>query len=77
MVKRRPKGARLVVFPAYARAICGVGDGDSLRVFVLSMVFFGVDLFVLFEVLGPLERFLAYFANMGFEGSVYCTPGEN
>lgn len=39
---------------------------------MLSMMFFGMDLFVLFEVLGPLERLVANFAYVRFEGCVDC-----
>lgn len=48
----------------------GVLYGDRLRVLVDSMVFLGVYLLVLFEVLGPLEAFLADLTDVRFEGGV-------
>ena len=39
---------------------------------MLLVVLLGVDLLVLLQVLGTLERFLAYFADVGLQGSMYC-----
>lgn len=49
---------------ADARDVGGIVYGDRLGVLVPSMVLFCVYLFVLFEVLGALERFLAYLSGM-------------
>jgi hypothetical protein len=64
----------------------GIVYGDGLGVLVLGVVLLCVDLFVLFEVLGTLERLLAdlrgvsgaqgragdgYLADMGLEGGVH------
>lgn len=44
---------------AHTRDVGGIVYGDGLGVLVLGMVLLCVDLFVLFEVLGALEGFLA------------------
>ena len=38
---------------------------------MLSVMLFGVDLLVFLEVLRPLERLLAYFADVGLERGVH------
>ena len=38
---------------------------------VLGVVLLGVNLLVLFEILGPLERLVADFTNMWFERGMY------
>ena len=42
---------------------------------MLRVVFLGVDLFVLLEVLGPLEALVADLAGVGLEGDVYAEVG--
>ena len=57
--------ARVVLRSARDRAAADAGDvgrildGDRLGVLVLLMVLLGVDLLVLLEILGALERLLA------------------
>jgi hypothetical protein len=43
---------------------------------VLRMVLFGVDLFVLFEILRPLERLVTNFTDMRFEWSMNYNNGR-
>ena len=50
----------------------GVGDGFRLGVLVLSMVLLGVNLFVLLEVLRPLEGLFADVADVRLERCVHC-----
>ena len=70
--------ARVVLRSARDRAAADAGDvgwildGDRLGVLVLLVVLLGVDLLVLLQVLRALERFLAYFADVGLQGSMYC-----
>ena len=78
-------------FAADTGDVCGVVYGDGLGMLVLGMVLLGVDLFVLFEVLGTLEGLLAnlrgvsgarwraddkYLADMGLEGGVHWRGGQ-
>jgi hypothetical protein len=44
---------------AHSCYVCGVDYGDSFRVLMLSVVFFCMDFFMLFEILRTFERFLA------------------
>jgi hypothetical protein len=44
-----------------------VGDSDGLGVFMLGMMLFSVNFFVLLEILGSLEGLSTDFACMGFE----------
>lgn len=39
--------------------VCGIHDGDSFRMLVLQMMFLCVNLFMLLQVLGSFEGFLA------------------
>lgn len=48
----------------------GIGDRDSLGMLVSGVMLLGMDLFVLLEVLGALERFLAYLAGVRLERCV-------
>ena len=70
--------ARVVLRGARDRAAADAGDvcrilnGDRLGVLVLLVVLLGMDLFVLLQVLGTLERFLAYFANVWLQWCMYC-----
>ena len=70
--------ARVVLRSARNRAAADAGDvgrildGDRLGVLVLLVVLLGVDLLVLLQVLGTLEGFLAYFADVGLQGCMYC-----
>jgi len=52
------------------RCVCRVGDSDRLGVFVLSVVFLGMDLFVFLQILRAFERLVADLANMRFERCV-------
>ena len=54
------------------RRICRVGDGDRLGVFVLGVVFLGVDLFMFLQILRTFERLLADLANMRLERRMDC-----
>ena len=65
--------SRLGFNPGY---VCRVGHGDRLRVFVLGVMFLGVDLFVFLQVLRTFERLLADLANMRFERRVDCRRGQ-
>lgn len=47
-----------------------VVDGNGFGVLVLSVVFLGVDLFVLLQVLRTLEGLVADFAYMWFQRDV-------
>ena len=49
----------------------GIGYGDSLGMLVSSVMLFGMDLFVLLQVLGPLERLLAYLAAVRLQRCVH------
>ena len=49
----------LKLLAAHTGDIGGVDDGDGLAVLVLLVVLLCVDLFVLFKILGPLERLFA------------------
>lgn len=64
-----------VLLAADAGRVGRVGDGDSLGVFVLGVMFLGMDLLMLLEVLRALERFLADNTDMGLERRVDWGPG--
>ena len=54
------------------RCISWVGDGNRLGVFVLSVMFLSVDLFVFLKILRTFERLLADLANMRLERRMDC-----
>ena len=54
------------------RCVRRVSDGDRLGVFVLSVMFFSVDLFVFLQILRTFESLLADFANMRLEWCMDC-----
>ena len=49
----------------------GIGYSDRLGMLVSSMMLFGMNFFVLFKVLGTLERLLAYFADVRLQRRVH------
>ena len=51
----------------------GIGYGDRLGMLVSGMMLFSMNLFVLLEVLGTLERLLAYFTDVRLERCVYLS----
>ena len=51
-------------------------DGDGLGVLVLCVVGLGVDFFVLFQVLGPLEGLLADLTQVWLERGVNWRGSE-
>lgn len=59
------------MIPSDARGVSRIDDGDGFGMTVLGMVFFCVNLFVFLEILGALERFLAYLAHMGLQRGMY------
>lgn len=54
----------------------GIGYSNGLGMLVCGMMLFGMDLFVLLEVLRALERFLANLAAVRLERSVYLGLSE-
>lgn len=59
------------------RCVRWVSDGNRLGVFVLSVMFFSVDLFVLLQILRTFKRLLADFANVGLERCVDCAASTD
>ena len=61
-----------MLWRVFGRVLGGLaaGDSDRLGMFVLCVVFLGVNFLVLFQVLRPLERLGADLADVRLEGRV-------